>query len=381
MAHISAVDVGFNRKNLLVVPIQLPETRYATSEQATTFYENAVTRLRSLPSVEAIAASTNAPFVNGSSMPLVVEGRTYSDLRQLKDLQLSLVTGGYFRAQGLRLLRGRVFADPDRAGSQPVIILNEAAVKKFLPAGDPLGKQVMVGAPDNLIKPGMLPPGLDKFQWTTVVGVVQSARHFGLQSDPPAACYLPVRQSWNYPPVRRGMFLLVRTRGEPLNAVPDLRALLRSLDPNLPVERISTMETIIGDSLQSNRFNTELLGLFAAIALVLAAVGIYGVVAWNVVQRTREIGIRSALGATRRDVLRLVVGQAMRVVGLGVLLGLGASLAVTRLMQSLLFQTSAFDLVTFAGVSGLLAAVALLACWLPARRATRVDPMLALRAE
>jgi len=381
LARVYAVDVGFNRKNLLIVPIQLPDTRYATSEQATTFFENAVARLRALPSVESVAASTNAPFVNGSGMPLVVEGKTYTELRQLKDLQLSMVTEDYFRAQGLRLLRGRLLDRTDQAGSQPVIVLNEAAVKKFLPEGDPLGKQVMLGAPDNLIKPGMLPPGLDHFNWATVVGVVASARHFGLQGEAPAACYIPVRQSWNYPQMRRAMFLLVRTRGEPLDSVPNLRALLRVLDPNLPVERISTMESIIGDSLQSNRFNTVLLGLFAAIALVLAAVGIYGVVAWNVVQRTREIGIRSALGATRRDVLRLVVGQAMRVVGLGVLLGLGASLAVTRLIQGLLFETSAFDFWTFAGVSGLLAVVALVACWLPARRATRVDPMVALRAD
>jgi putative ABC transport system permease protein len=173
----------------------------------------------------------------------------------------------------------------------------------------------------------------------------------------------------------------VRTTGEPLDAVPALRGLLKSLDQDLPVERISTMNTVIGDSLQSTRFNVVLLGLFAAIALALATVGIYGVVAWNVTQRTREIGIRSALGATRSDVLRLVVGQGMKVVLLGVALGLAGSFAATRALQGLLFETSAFDGWTFATVSLLLAAVALLACWLPARRATRVDPMVALRAE
>ena len=381
LAKVYAVDVGFNQKNLLVVPVQLPETRYPGGEQATAFFENAVARLRALPAVEAVSATTNAPFVNGSGMPLVVQGRTYTDMNQLPGVQVSLVTDGYFRAQGQQLHRGRLFAEMDRAGSAPVIILNETAVRRFLPEGDPIGRQVMLGAPDNLIKPGMLPAGLDHFQWATVIGVVADMRHFGLRGEPPPAAYIPVRQSWNYPPFRRSMFLLVRTKGAPLDLVPDLRALLRSLDSNLPVERISTMESIIADSLQSNRFNTMLLGLFAAIALVLAAVGIYGVVAWNVVQRTREIGIRAALGATRQDVLRLVIGQAMRVVGLGVLLGLGASFAVTHALSGLLFDSSSPDPWVFAGVAALLSAVALVACWLPARRATRVDPMLALRAE
>jgi putative ABC transport system permease protein len=386
----ASVRTGRIRAGLIVAEVSLSLMlligaglllRYGTSEQATRFFEDAVARLQSLPAVASVAASTNAPFLNGSSMPLVVEGRSYTELRQLRDVQFSLVTGDYFRAQGLRLVRGRVFNDTDRAGSQPVIVLNEAAVKKFLPEGDPLGKQVMLGAPDNLIKPGMLPAGFDKFQWATVVGVVQSARHFGLDSEAPAASYIPVRQAWNYPQMRRFMILLVRTHGRPLDAVPALRGLLKSLDQDLPVERISTMNTVIGDSLQSTRFNTVLLGLFAAIALALAAVGIYGVVAWNVTKRTREIGIRSALGATRRDVLRLVVGQGMKVVLLGVALGLAGSFAATRAMQGLLFETSTFDGWTFAVVSLLLASVALLACWFPARRATRVDPMVALRAD
>ena len=381
LARIHSVDVGFNRENLLVVPLQLPATRYATSEQATTYFEDAVARLRGLPAVAEVAATTNVPFAGGSGMPLVVEGKTYTEINQIGGVQLGLVTQDYFRAQGLRLMRGRVFDATDRAGSMPVIILNEAAVKKFLPDGDPLGKHVMLGAPDNLITPGMLPPGLDKFNWATVIGVMQSARHFGLQNDPPAAAYIPVRQGWNYPPMRRGMSLLIRTRGEPLDAVPIVRGLLKSLDHDLPVERIVTMNMLIGDSLQPTRFNTLLLGIFAAIALVLAVVGIYGVVAWNVTQRTRELGIRLALGAARSNVLLLVIGQSMRVVMIGVALGVLGSLAVARTLQSLLFQISAFDVWTFTAVSGLLAVVALVACWLPARRATKVDPMIALRAE
>ncbi len=381
LARIHAVEVGFNRENLLVVPIQLPETRYATGEQATAFFETAVERLRALPTITEVAASTNVPFAGGSGMPLAVEGQTYTELSQLGGVQFSLVGADYFRAQGLRLLSGRVFAPADRSGSAPVIILNEAAVKKFLPTGDPLGKRVMLGAPAHLIKPGMLPPGFDKFQWATVVGVVASARNFGLQNDPPPAAYIPVRQGWDYAPLRRGMSLVVRTRGEPLEVVPDLRGVLKSLDPDLPVERITTMNMLIGDSLQGTRFNVILLGLFAGLALLLSAVGIYGVVVWNVAQRTREIGVRLALGADRANVLLLVISQSMRAVLLGVALGIAGSLALVRTMQNLLFGIGPFDPVTFGLVVSLLTATALLACWLPARRATRVDPMVALRTD
>jgi putative ABC transport system permease protein len=381
LARIHSVEVGFNRENLLVIPLQLPEARYASSEQATTFFEDAVVRLRSLPAVAEVAASTNVPFAGGSGMPLAVEGRTYTELNQIDSVQFGLVTQDYFRAQGLRLMRGRVFDATDRAGSLPVIILNEAAVKKFLPEGDPLGKRVMLGAPENLIKPGMLPPGFDKFQWATVVGIVQSARYFGLQNDPPPVAYIPVRQGWDYAQMRRFMSLLIRTHGDPIEAVPALRGLLKSLDHNLPVERIVTMNMLIGDSLQSSRFNTILLGLFAGVALALSAVGIYGVVAWNVTQRTREIGVRLALGADRAKVLLLVISQSMRVVLIGVALGVAGSLALARTLRSLLFEISAFDGWTFIAASALLTSVALLACILPAQRATRVNPIDALRAE
>jgi putative ABC transport system permease protein len=381
LGRIQSVDVGFDRNNLLVVPVQLSEAHYGGSEQATTFFEHAIERIGTLPGVTSVAASTGAPFANVNGMPLVVEGRTYTDLNQLDGLIFSLVTRDYFRAQGLALQRGRLFDDNDRAGTQPVIILNEAAVKKFLPEGDPLGKRVMLGAPDHLITPGLLPAGFDKFQWATVVGIVQSARYFGQQNDAPAAAYVPVRQSWDYPQMRRFMLLLVRTSDRPLDVVPALREVVKSLDADLPLGRISTADMLMGDSLQGTRFNTVLLGLFAGVALALATVGIYGVVSWNVTQRTKEIGIRQALGADRAGVLRLVIGQSMRVVGFGLLIGVAGSLALARLIQSQLFEISAFDPLTFFGVVGLLATAALLACWLPARRATKVDPVVSLRSE
>ena len=381
LAMIRAVDVGFNRENLLVVPLQLPENRYATSEQATSFFDNAIERIRTLPVVASAAASTNIPFAGGQGMPLAVEGRTYTELNQVDGVQFALVSSDYFRAQGMRLLSGRVFDVTDRAGSQPVIILSESAAKRFLPDGDPLGKRVMLGVPENLVTPGMLPPGFDKFQWATVIGVVQGARYFGQQNDPPPAAYIPVQQGWDYPPMRRVMSLVIRTHGEPLAAVPMLRGLLKSIDPDLPAERVVTMNMLIGDTLQSNRFNTILLGLFAGVALALSAVGIYGVVTWNVTQRTKEIGVRLALGADRGNVILLVISQCMRVVMVGMAIGVAGSLALAHTLQGLIFGVSVFDPLTFLFVISLLFAAALLACWLPARRATKVDPIVALRAE
>ncbi len=379
--RLQRVDLGFDRERLLVVPIVLPESRYATSEQAMQFFEGAVERLRALPVVASVAHATNAPMMNGNGMPLLVEGQTYNTLDDLRGVQFTFGTADYFRAQGIRVRQGRGFEPTDGASSQPVIVLNEAAVRQFLPEGDPLGKRVMLGIPENLLKPGVLPPELSRFQWATVVGVVDSVRHFGPGNDPIPAVYSPVRQGWDFPVLHRNGYLLVRTKGEALDAVPMVRDVLRGIDRDLPVERISTMDLTLRDALRGTRFNVLLLGLFAGTALVLAAVGIYGVVAWNVTQRTREIGIRLALGAERAAVLRLVILQSMRVVGLGLLLGLGGALATTRLLQSQLANLSAFDPLTFAAVVAVLAAAALLACWLPARRAARVDPIVALRTD
>lgn len=380
-ARLQSVDPGFRTDHLLVVPVSLTEERYPTGHQGTQFFTTLLERAATLPGVEAVATSNNIPFRGGAGFPLVTAGQTYTDVTQLQSVQFFTVQGDYFRAQGLRLVSGRVFQSSDDAAGAPVIILNEAAVRKFLPEGNPLGKQVMLGAPDNLIKPGMLPPGLDHFHWSTVVGVVADVRQFSLQSQAPAAAYIPVQQSWDVTLFRNNMTLLVRTSGDPLLAAGNIRQLVANIDRDQPVDRIQSMEMIVADSLRQSRFNTILLGLFAALALVLAAVGIYAVVAWNVTQRTREIGIRAALGANRGDVVRLVVVGGMRVVLIGLAIGLAAAFALTRLLQSLLFEVGSFDPVTITLVSTVLAGIALLACYLPARRAARVDPMVALRME
>jgi putative ABC transport system permease protein len=381
LGRLDLVDLGFNPQHLLVLSVRLPTARYPTAQKAGSFFDALVDQARRLPGVRAVAAGSSVPFVGGNNLPLLTEGRTYHSLNELKGVQFSLVTGDYFPALGIRLVQGREFTTADRAGSPPVIILNEAAVKEFLPGGDPLGKRVMLGVPANLLRPGLLPPGLNTFQWATVVGVVNDTVDFGPQSEPPPAAYLPVDQGWTLPELRDSMVVLLRTAGDPSALAPELRRMVAALDRDQPVDLVAPMGSIIDDTKRAPRFNTILLGLFAAIALTLAIVGIYGVVAWNVAQRTREFGIRQALGADSHAILRLVVRQGMRVVLLGLLLGLGGSLAATRALQSMLFGVSAFDPWTFGLVAALLAGVALLACLIPARRATRVTPMVALRAE
>lgn len=379
---LQSVEPGFNPRNLLTTQLQLPESRYPHSVQATQFYRDLVERVRRLPGVQAVAASNNAPFMNGSGIPLLTPDKTYASLNELQSVQFHGVLGDYFAAQGLRLTQGRVFTDADRAGSEPVVILNEEAVKRFLPAGtNPIGQRVMLGLPENLITPGMLPPGLDRFHWSTVVGVVASARHFGLRNDPIPAAYFPIEQGWEAPFLRNNLILLVRTAGDPLAVAPSVRAAVLAIDANQPLGRIAEFETIIAESLSQSRFGTVLLGLFAAVAAALAVVGIYGVVAWNVAQRTRELGIRAALGATRGDTVRLVLGHGLRVVVLGVLIGLGGSLALARVLERMLYQTSPFDPWIFACVAVALVLVALTACLVPALRASRVSPLEALHTE
>jgi len=380
-ARLQSVNPGFNASNLLILALQLPEARYPQPEQATRFYQDLVERLRLLPGVTHAAAASNVPFLNGTGMPLLTPERSYASADDLEGVQFSGVAGDYFAAQGLRLVQGRTFTADDRAGSEPVIILNEAAAKRFLGDRDPLGSRVMLGIPANLVTPGMLPPGFDRFTWSRVVGVVESARHFGLRSDVIPAVYLPVEQTWNVSVLRNGMYVLLRTRDDPELVAAAARATVTELDPNQPVGRITTMEATIGESLRQSRFSTVLLGLFAAVAAVLAVVGIAGVVAWNVTQRTRELGIRAALGASRRQLLHLVIGQGMRVVLAGLLLGVGGALALSRVLQSQLYETSALDPWTFVLVSALLGGFALLACVLPALRASRISPLEALRTE
>lgn len=373
------VDLGFETAHLLIAPLRLPERTYPVGTQATEVFRGVLERLRPLPGVVAVGAGTNAAMSGGSGLPLLVEGETYTDLNALRGTQFGMVMGDFFAAQGLQLRRGRLVGDHDRAGGEPVVVLNEAAVRQFLPEGDPIGRRVMVGIPPNLVTPGMLPPGLDTFQWTTVVGVVSDLRHFGPASEPPPMAFLPIDQVWNHPVARNAMTVLLRTEGDPLALAPAVREAVWAIDRDQPVADTFAMKQVLVDVLRPARFNSVLVGVFAGLALLLSAIGIYGVVAWHVAQRVREIGVRLALGARREVVLRQVVGQGMRTVAIGIAFGVFGAAAAGFGLRRMLFGVGVFDPWSFAAVLVVLLCAALLACWLPARRAAAVDPVEALR--
>jgi len=263
---------------------------------------------------------------------------------------------------GIPLLRGRIFNDRDVEGAPRVAIINETMAKRFFADEDPIGKRIHVTN------------GPETFR--EIVGIVGDVRQYGLDRTPPLQTYEPHMQA-----AFSGMSLVVRTAGDPTNLSAGVRGQVKTIDKDQPVSNIRTMEQIVSNSVADRRFSMLLLGVFAAVALILAAVGIYGVMAYSVSQRTHEIGIRLALGATARDVLRLVVGQGMLLAIVGVIIGLAASFGVTRWISTMLFGVSTTDVAIFSAIPLLLAAVALVACLVPARRATKVDPIVALRCE
>jgi putative ABC transport system permease protein len=291
-------------------------------------------------------------------------------------LQYRSVDGQYFHAMGIALLRGRVFNEADGSKSPLVAIVSKALAERFWPNQDPIGKVIWMAPPENLLPPGALPKGYH-IPRQTVVGIVDNVRYGTLDKEG-----LPVV----YEPMAQGDYLLsmrvaVRTQGDPKAIVPSVRRTLSEVDKNQPMADTRTMEEIWTDSITQPRLETLLLGLFSALGLVLAAVGIYGVMSYSVAEHTHEIGVRMALGAQKSAVLATVIRRGMKLALLGGCAGIIVALGVTRLMASLLYGIKPTDAVTFAAVSGVLLGVALLACYIPARRATKVDPMVALRYE
>jgi putative ABC transport system permease protein len=274
---------------------------------------------------------------------------------------------------GIPLRSGRDFTERDAPDSPAVVIINETLARRHWPSEDPISKRVTLDVTrDNSQEP----------HWLTVFGVVKDVKQRNWTDPPSNEIYLPFQRHPSFYQGRStSMSMVVRTTIEPQSLARTAEETVRSLDRNLPVSDVVTMEQVIADTLWQQRFNLQLIGIFAALAMTLAAIGLYGVMSYSMAQRTREVGLRMALGAQRRDVLKLVVGQGMKLALAGVALGLLASFALTRLMEKLLFEVSATDLSTFAVIAVLLTLVALVACWIPARRATKVDPMVALRSE
>jgi putative ABC transport system permease protein len=355
---------GVDPHNVLTVPLAISETKYAAAAQQANFFEETLERVRALPGVVIAGAVDSLPFTGGSHQPVGVEGQPVVPMADQPEVDVRMISPGYLRAMRIPLEQGRDFSEADRGGTQPVVLVSEAFAKRFWPHEDPIGRHVTL----------TFLPGPSR----VVVGVVGDVKLDGVDSaQPDQAVYYPMLQNIE----AKRMTLAVRTSGQPTGLITAVTDTVHQIDPDEPVEGILTMDDVLDHSLTPQRLSVILLGVFAGLALLLAAIGIYGVQAYAVRNRVQEIGIRMALGARRGDVFRLVVGQGLKMTCIGICIGLGAAFGLTQLMRSLLFGVSASDPVTFVAVVIVLFAVAVAACWIPARKAMRVDPMAALRHE
>lgn len=363
-AKLHAVDPGFDTESVLSFDLPMP-SRYQDANVRMTFYRQLYARIESLPGVTAVGDITRLPLAGRAGNPtsvLAIEGvdvppgeRPQVDFRRAGP--------GYFRAMGIPLVAGRAFDDRDVPNSELVAVINQTAARQFFFGRDPIGKRIGFG---NAPTP----------QWNRIVGVVGDVRHLGLRTEARAEAYIATLQAPPNAPV-----VVVRSSVDAASLIPTIRGVIREMDPGVAIFNVLTLQQVRYQSLAQPRFQVFLFGLFAGLALILAVIGVYGVMAYSVSQRTHEVGVRVALGAQRQDVLRLVVGEGMKLVGLGIALGIPAALGATRLLSTLLFGVTAADAVTYFAVALLLGGAALAACLAPARRATRVDPITALRYE
>jgi putative ABC transport system permease protein len=371
-AALNDVQPGFDPSGVLAARVSLPSAGYETPDQARQAFERIAEQVASVPGVERAAVVSAAPLEGGGTNGLVPEGRPL-DIRSAINSELRLVTPSYFATMGIELVHGRTFSGVDRAGSPLVMVINQTLAREAFLEADPIGKRIACCEPE--------PDGSPN--WKMVVGVVADVRADGLGEEPEPEFYLPVSQApraaWDW--IQRTMTLVARTPGEPMALVGAVRQAVGEVDPALPLHRVGTMDDRITDSLAQGRFSTVLLGIFGAIALLLAAIGIYGVISYGVAQRTQEIGIRVALGAQRGDVLRMILRHGSQLAAAGLVVGLGGAFLLTRLLESLLFRISPTDPPTFAAGTLMLSVVAVAAAVLPGLRAARVDPAVALRSE
>jgi putative ABC transport system permease protein len=363
-ARLHGVDPGFNAHKVLTMRVSLPGRKYDTDQKLINFFRQAVAQMQALPGVESVGAVNYLPFAAPhAGTGVTIEGRPKLPPGQGLNTGVMVSDLNYFRTMQIPLKRGRLFTDQEAAEMRHVVVINEEFARKNFPGEDPLGKRVVIDMKDDN-------------QPCEIIGVVGDSKHMNLDAEVQPMSY------WPYPELAySGMTFVIRTKGEPTAIANAARDVIRALDPEQPVADVRTMERLIGTSVARARFNTLLLTIFAVVALLLAGVGIYGVMAYSVAQRTHEIGVRMALGARAGDALWLIVRRGMALALGGVALGLAASFASTRLLKTLLFNVSVTDPLTFAGIPLVLVLVALLACLIPARRAAKVDPMVALRYE
>jgi putative ABC transport system permease protein len=364
LVRLYAIDPGFEVKNILTVDISLSGARFLQSHQVAEYYREAIYRTGSLAGVVSAGAVNYLPLGGGASIGLSVqlEDKLALPLERRFAPGYRVVTPGYFRALGIPLRKGRFFGDRDEAQARKVAIINESMARVFWPRQSPIGKRFRINAPEQ--------------GWIEVVGEVGDVRHHGLQSGSDPEFYFPHAQMPS-----PFMSLVIRTASDPRALIAAARSQIHSVDKYQPVSQIRTMEQVLGESISSQRSTMSLLGIFAVLALFLATIGLYGLMSHSIAQRTHEIGIRMALGAEKTDVLRLVVKEGMKLAGVGIAVGMLASLALTRLLSSQLFGIPPHDPFTFLVVALFLTTVAFFACYIPARRATKVDPIVALRHE
>src|SRR5262245_53297262 len=366
-ANLRGVEKGFDAHNTLTFYISPRGKGYDTVAKLNDLYRRALERFRSLPGVEAAALTNQLPLNRWFNLPYMLTGQSKSSA----SAEYRLISNDYFNVMKLSLRRGRQFNEGDVFGAEPVVIINEAFARRNFANVEPLGQEVYVCCDER-----------GDLAMRRVVGVANDTKQRNLSSPSPATVFIPIGQATEgiKEQARYPSFAL-RAKGDPLALSAAVRSEMRQLDAAVPVQGLRSMEQLVSRSVAPQRFNMSLLGLFAALGLVLAAVGIYGVIAYGVSQRTHEIGLRMALGAREGDVMKMVVRRGMALATIGVAIGLIASYALTRLMKTLLFGVSATDPLTFTVIALSLGLIALLACWIPARRAAKVDPMIALRCE
>jgi len=361
LMRVQAVQKGFEPHSTLTMSLSLDQ-RYARPDQQIHFFRNLIDRLSALPGVQVAGAATNMPLGHGEALSwLTVEGHPFDEK---VFFQTCSVTPRYFAAMGIHLLEGRPFTDDDATGRPLVAIVNRNFAEKYFPGQNVLGKRFHFR--DDNPKPA----------WWTIIGVVSNVRHASLEEPPQLQAYRPFWQASD-----SSSAVVLRASTDAISLVSSVRKEVNTIDPALAVSDTRTMDQLVSESTATRRLQTLLLSVFAGVALLLSLVGLYALLAYSVRQRTAEIGVRMALGAQKRDVMRLVIGQGASLAFAGIAIGLVSALGLTRLLASLLFEVKATDAITFASVAIVFCVVALVACYIPARRAMRVDPMIALRYE
>jgi putative ABC transport system permease protein len=364
--HLQSVNTGFVSQQVLTAKLTPAGTNYANLSDSVRFYNQVLEKVSALPGVQDAGLINTLPLDKGPTASFRVEGRPVTTIDKWPGANYRVVTPNYFRAMSIPVLQGRTYTDRDNENLPLVMIVNEELAQTIFPGENVIGKRITFGNVDDNQQP----------VWWEIVGVAANVRSLELREEPESELYFSASQT-----IWPSMSLVVRSSVEPGSLSGSVRQIVNEVDKSVPVSSVQTMEHIVSQSITQPRFNLFLLGLFSAVAMLLSAAGIYGVTAYTVTQRTHELGIRLALGAQVGDVLKMILGQGMAVIGVGLVLGLVSAFGLMRLLRSLLFGVGENDPVTFVAITVLLLLVALVACYIPARRATKVDPLEALRYE